>query len=370
MLFLVNNTSFRGGNYSVLRFAEYLSRRGHHVFAVVSKYQKYFSRTHQFPKSFTIIKRPGIPFLFKGFGLLDRLFCRFYDSFVLGSIIIKNNIEYIIGMQTYDGIRASRLSYTHGIPLVNFIFTTPLWIREKFPELTDHPRFIKEWNYFRMALEKTDIIIANSEMTAGKVKEWLNRNNVFVVHPGIDQALADSIPTIEKENQILYIGSLGKNLDWIIKALSHLSKKPKFVICGEGKQKKHLQKLADQFNVPCDFKGTINNEEKWLEIKRSRALVFPTSFEGFGMPPAESLYCGVPCIASDIPVLREVYGDRLEYFVENDIIGLSKNIEKVINHSHLFEKKRLEGRDFIKNNFSWNKSAERIEQILMCNYRG
>jgi len=128
--------------------------------------------------------------------------------------------------------------------------------------------------------------------------------------------------------------------------------------------KNKLKRLAFQLKVHCEFKGTVSESEKWVEIKRSKIMVFPSSFEGFGIPPAEALYCGVPCIASDIPILKEVYGERLEYFYENDIEGLSKMIEEMINNSHLSKRKAIEGREYIRNYFSWDKSAEKIEQIL------
>ena len=49
-------------------------------------------------------------------------------------------------------------------------------------------------------------------------------------------------------------------------------------------------------------------------------MVFPTRFEGFGLPPAEALYCGRPCLAYDIPILRENYKDMLEFAPERDTL--------------------------------------------------
>jgi glycosyltransferase involved in cell wall biosynthesis len=50
--------------------------------------------------------------------------------------------------------------------------------------------------------------------------------------------------------------------------------------------------------------------------------VFPSDDEGFGLPPVEALACGTPVVASDIPVLREVLGDRATFIDREDVEGL------------------------------------------------
>ena len=82
-----------------------------------------------------------------------------------------------------------------------------------------------------------------------------------------------------------------------------------------------------------EFKGKMDEYTKWVEIKKSLFMILPSSFEGFGMPPAEALYCKIPCIASDLPVLRENYGDYLEYFPARNVEALRTKIEFLINKS-------------------------------------
>jgi len=59
-----------------------------------------------------------------------------------------------------------------------------------------------------------------------------------------------------------------------------------------------------------------------LDSKSYCALVFPSDDEGFGLPTVEALACGTPVVASDLPVLREVLGDRATFVQSGDLEGL------------------------------------------------
>ena len=61
----------------------------------------------------------------------------------------------------------------------------------------------------------------------------------------------------------------------------------------------------------------------------ARALVFPSDDEGYGLPPVEALACGTPVVASDVPVLREVLGDRATWVPPRDLDGLVAAAERL-----------------------------------------
>lgn len=75
--------------------------------------------------------------------------------------------------------------------------------------------------------------------------------------------------------------------------------------------------------------GKVSFEVLCARMRDARALVFPSSYEGFGLPPLEALAAGTPVLASDIPVLREVLGTRVDYFPLNDADGLLTALHKI-----------------------------------------
>ncbi len=68
--------------------------------------------------------------------------------------------------------------------------------------------------------------------------------------------------------------------------------------------------------------GHVSDDDLAAIFSGARALVFPSDDEGFGLPTVEALACGLPVVASDLPVLREVLGDRATFVDQADLEGL------------------------------------------------
>jgi alpha-1,3-rhamnosyl/mannosyltransferase len=68
--------------------------------------------------------------------------------------------------------------------------------------------------------------------------------------------------------------------------------------------------------------GRVTDDELAALYTGARALVFPSDDEGFGLPPVEALACGTPVVASDVPALREVLGDRATLVTPGDVVKL------------------------------------------------
>ena len=96
--------------------------------------------------------------------------------------------------------------------------------------------------------------------------------------------------------------------------------------------------------------------------RRADVLVLPSDAEGFGLPIIEALACGVPVIASDLPVLREVGGDAVRYCAVGDVDAWSSAIVDVIRERDANGRARLEKRALATahaSRFSWSANAER-----------
>lgn len=73
--------------------------------------------------------------------------------------------------------------------------------------------------------------------------------------------------------------------------------------------------------------GAIDDEELAAVYSGARALVLASDDEGFGLPPVEALACGTPVVASDVPAVREVLGDRATLVDPSDLAGLLRSAE-------------------------------------------
>ena len=79
--------------------------------------------------------------------------------------------------------------------------------------------------------------------------------------------------------------------------------------------------------------GFVPDEELDKIYKNSIAFVFPTLAEGFGLPPKEAIKAGTLAVVSDIPVLKEVYEDSVDYFDPMDINSIVESLQKIMNYT-------------------------------------
>ena len=84
-----------------------------------------------------------------------------------------------------------------------------------------------------------------------------------------------------------------------------------------------------------------------------KAFLFPTLYEGFGIPPLEAIACGAPrIIVSDTPGVHEIYGDNAEYIDQTDYKNAKITESKICVSAEILEK------------YSWKKSAEKLLEKL------
>ena len=99
--------------------------------------------------------------------------------------------------------------------------------------------------------------------------------------------------------------------------------------------------------------GYLKREELAIVIAGALTLVYPSIYEGFGLPPLEAMSCGVPVIASNVSSLPEVVGDTGFLVNPQDINGISEAIEVMISTPEL--RQELSNKAVLKSaDYSWN----------------
>jgi len=169
---------------------------------------------------------------------------------------------------------------------------------------------------------------------------------------------------------ILYVGTLEprKNLPTLIKAFYYLKKKNihhKLVIAG-GKGWKYdpiFQTISD-LNLIKDihFTGYVPKEDLPLLYNAADAFVYPSLYEGFGLPPLEAMACGCPVITSNTSSLPEVVGDAGIMINPCDYDKLAEAIDNIISDTDLKIQFSKMGQVRAAQ-FSWNKCAEETLKI-------
>ena len=139
-----------------------------------------------------------------------------------------------------------------------------------------------------------------------------------------------------------------KNLQWILSAARN-NPEYQFAVAGGGSFEQLMERMEfkDLHNIY--FLGYVSDEDAKALLAHCKAFIFPTFYEGFGIPPLEAVACGAPeIIVSDTPCMREVYGKYAHYIDPKDYSYVFPEIMEKKDYSGLLEK------------YSWNKSAEKI----------
>ncbi|MEA2223736.1 MAG: hypothetical protein QOH83_2112 [Solirubrobacteraceae bacterium] len=178
-----------------------------------------------------------------------------------------------------------------------------------------------------LAVERSARLIVPTAVVASEVTEHLgiDAERIAVIHeapaPGLHARGADEIAAVRER-----YGLPGEYLLWVgglqtpdprkrVAALARTPRELPLVLVGATKPWAH--ELPD-----VTLTGRVPDDDLAAIYSGARALVFPSDDEGFGLPTIEALACGTPVVATDIPVLREVLGDRATFVAAGDLEGL------------------------------------------------
>lgn len=141
------------------------------------------------------------------------------------------------------------------------------------------------------------------------------KKDIEIVYNGVSKVIKDCPTTNCKEDYILFVGNIKahKGLEVLFKSFCIAKSKSfayKLKIVGERNNfrtsdNSFYQLVSDNSDVI--FTGRLSDSELVNTISTARALILPSYYEGFGIPPLESLYLGTNVILSDIEVLKEIY---------------------------------------------------------------
>ena len=224
---------------------------------------------------------------------------------------------------------------------------------------------------FYFLAKKSSMTLTISKFSKNELIELtqIDSSNIHIVYPSVDQEWHEPIPKNNSKSYpyIIYVGNVKphKDLITLIKAFIKNSKliKHKLIIIGKEEGfisgDKDVKSYANNHSDKIIFTGWLDDTLVREYVFNADLMVFPSNYEGFGIPPLEAMACGCPVIASDIPVIREVCSESVMYFRSGDIDDLSIKISELINNKELQESLISKGFNLVKK-YNWNKSIKEI----------
>ena len=259
----------------------------------------------------------------------------------------------------------------YNIPLAysgRLVVTVHDLIHLKYP--TSKLAYFYARSLIHAACHKAQIIIADSIHTQNDLLEWVgvNPKKIKVVYPGLGNLFSDAPvrtkPNLES-NVLLYVGNIRptKNIPVLVNAFLKAEKKLKniqLILAGKNSMTEWTQQFANHPSI--QFMGEVQLRVLKELYQKARLFVFPSLYEGFGLPPLEAMSCGVPVLSSNAASLPEVLGHAALQFDPNNENELAEKICYLWENAHEQESLIQKGYQNIQR-FSWNETAQQVTKI-------
>jgi glycosyltransferase involved in cell wall biosynthesis len=227
-------------------------------------------------------------------------------------------------------------------------------------------------------IKRANHIIAVSQHTKMDLVEYMGipENKITVIYNGIDHTIYKpcngNLRLIDRP-YILYVGSerSRKNLGNLIKALAVLKKDFSDLnllkvgpIGRRDAYHENTQSILSNLGITRDvtFVDYVSEDDLASYYRSAELLVYPSLYEGFGLPPLEAMACGCPVVTSDTSSLPEVVGDAGILVDPHDIDSLTNAIKRVLVDDNLKRDMVTKGLERAQT-FSWEKTAQETLQV-------
>ncbi len=259
----------------------------------------------------------------------------------LGCIFHKNNICTIHDISYLENPSWFSKSYYY-----LYKFSTPIIAKRAIKILT-----VSEFS--------KNELINKIGVSSQKIEVIYNAVAERVIH-------TNKYPKKNKENYILTVSSLDprKNFQRLIEAFNSLKyDNCKLYIIGKKDRVFKSQKYEDYNNPNIIFTGYLSDSELATYYNNATAFIYPSLYEGFGIPNLEAMMNNCPVLTSNIPPHVEVCEDAALYFDPYNTKVMAEKISEIINNHELRENMILAGKKRSAK-FSWISSAQKLSEVI------
>jgi len=259
------------------------------------------------------------------------------------------------------------------------IITIHDFIPMYYPEVAKHQYCYYKY-FMPFLLKKAHRVICISNNTKDDLLKFykVDKNKIKMIYNGYDNDLFNEEnidASVLKKHSIDYpymvmVGASypHKNLESAIKAFKELEDKRgcKLIIIGKTSDYvESLKKLTAELKLTEDviFLGYVEDEELKTLYNKSKAFVYPTLYEGFGLPILEAAACNTLVLSSNTSSLPEVAGDGAIMFDPLNIDEIKAAMNSALNNEELVEEIKQKAKENLMR-FSWEKAAVEIYETI------
>ncbi|MBI1884569.1 MAG: glycosyltransferase family 4 protein [Chlamydiae bacterium] len=250
------------------------------------------------------------------------------------------------------------------------------WVQRIFhliPSQRWIPHYAQKVSFFLIKRFADWVIVDNKFLREELLQRGFDSNKVFVNYPGIDVNYFKSLEREDpKSYDAVFLGRLHPSkgifdLVDIWKKVCASRSQSKLAMIGDaenvfGKELKKKIKdagLEDQIHVL----GYLEDEEAFRIVKFSKVFVFPSYEEGFGMAILEAMACGLPIVAWDLPVYREVFPLGMVRISLGDKPEFSRAVLRLLDNPKLCEE-LIQGTNKVVEGYDWDQIAQRELELI------
>ncbi len=262
-------------------------------------------------------------------------------------------------------------------PVINTVYDMVLKI---YPETMEHSNYEKLNRELTRSCKQADLILTISENSKKEIAEFMDitKEKIQIAYPAVDHSIfypRENIATIKDKygitgEYLLYLGTLEprKNITMLIDAFHIIAQKNRditLVIAGKkGWQYEDIFSKVTSLKLESRicFTGYVGVEDIPALYSGAVAFIFPSLYEGFGMPPLEAMACGTPVIVSNTSSLPEVVGDAGILVNPKEPENLAFEMNRLLNDTKL--RQELSQKGLLRSQaFSWEDSAKKVIDI-------
>ncbi len=196
-------------------------------------------------------------------------------------------------------------------------------------------------------LKGAKMVLTVSESSSADIQRLfgVDANKILVVRNGVCGEIAAHQPKLNARNGdfILTVSSLNprKNLIRLVEAVEKMKHPAELWITGAGHEAFASEGMETKFKESPRVKylGYVNDQELIKLYSQARFMVYPSLYEGFGLPILEAMHMGCPVAASDIPVFKELFEGSIATFPPTDTDQMARVMDELWDNAN--ERKRL-----------------------------